>query len=194
GGMCLTDDPKLAAKLRTLRNHGQFAPGQFQEPGNNFRLSEIAAAIGIAQMKRLGLLLESRQKIAVTYRAKLPELSFQKAPEGCTSNHQTFGVLLPEETTLEARQAFIDLVRNRGIEVSPLSYALHLLPSIHRCQHPSPSKPLSVTEALVRRCIALPLYSALTEADQQLVVDAVRAAWQHCFKASLSVPIKKGPA
>ncbi|HEX2678710.1 MAG TPA: aminotransferase class I/II-fold pyridoxal phosphate-dependent enzyme, partial [Polyangiales bacterium] len=64
GGMCLTDDDALAATLAQLRNHGQVSPGVFARASGNHRMSEIAAAIGSVQMKRLDGIVSGRRALA----------------------------------------------------------------------------------------------------------------------------------
>ncbi len=174
GGMCLTDDDSLAARLRTLRNHGQRAAGVFDEASGNHRLTELAAAIGLVQLSRLDRALGRRRAIANHYRtvlASIPKLGVQVLPPGARRNEQTFGVLA--ETSAQ-RDALIALLGARGIESGRLSYALHRLPSLASAERASS---LSNAEEIVDRGFALPLHSCLVDEEVERVVLGVRDAF-----------------
>ena len=173
GGACLTDDPALATRLQTLRNHGQTAPGRFSEAAGNHRLTEIQGAIGLVQLERLDGLVVARRAHADAYRAALPELAFQTLPSGASSNVQTLGALLPETWSTSARDDFLTTVRARGVEVGLLSYALHRLTSVGPT---SEDDAFPHASAIVDRGFALPLDPALTPEDRAFVIETVRAA------------------
>lgn len=174
GGMCLTDDARLAAELRTLRNHGQHTPGEFARAAPNLRLTEMQAAMGRVQLERLDAILSARRALAERYRAKLPRaLAPQAVPEGAQRNEQTFGVLLPAHLDAVARDAVIASMKRDDIESGRLSYALHTLPSLsgaRRCGE------LVVASAIVARGIALPLHGGMRDADVDRVVDTLERA------------------
>jgi perosamine synthetase len=174
GGMCLTDDPALAERLRELRNHGQRAPGVFGRASGNHRLSEIAAAIGCIQLGRLDDMLVQRRQLAERYTAALPELVSQAAPAGASRNFQTYGVLLPER---HRRDDVIAALRQREIEAGRLSYALHTLPQFGAAAASARAVGRSFPNAtaLAERGIALPLWPGLSESEQARVIDGVRA-------------------
>ena len=121
GGMCLTDDDDLADKLRTLRNHGQLG-GEFVVAAGNFRMTEMAAALGLAQLQRLDEIVSRRRELAALYRNALGELvGLQSTPPGAESNYQTFGVVLPQGRN---RAAVREKLRERNIEAGLLSFAM----------------------------------------------------------------------
>ena len=174
GGMCLTDDPELAARLAELRNHGQAAPGQFVRASGNYRLAELPAALGIVQLGRLDAMLAQRRQLAAFYARALPEFETQQAPDGAQRNHQTYGVLLPEGV---ARDEVIAGLRARGVEAGRLSYALHALPQFAQAGAAARAagRAMQHAEALVARGLALPLWPGLTPEQQHTVIDALRA-------------------
>ena len=174
GGMCLTDDAELAARLAELRNHGQFAPGKFARASGNHRMSELAAAIGVVQLSRLDGMLAQRRELAARYAAELPQLSTQRAPAGAQLNHQTYGVLLPEGTD---RDAVVQRLRELGVESGRLSYALHTLPQFAAAADAAARSGRSFPQALAlaERGLALPLWPGLAEADQRKVIESVRS-------------------
>jgi perosamine synthetase len=169
GGMCLTDDPALAARLCELRNHGQAGPGDFRRASGNHRMTELAAAIGLVQLERLDDMLRERRALAARYQGALAALSPQRLPEGASGNHQTFGVLLPDRVQ---RDVVIAALRERGIEAGRLSYALHTLPQFAAY---GGGESYPVATMLAERGLALPLWAGLAEADQAKVIDAVQS-------------------
>lgn len=170
GGMCLTDDDALAARLRRLRNHGQSAPGVFEEASGNHRLTELGAALGLAQLETLEATIGRRRAIADRYRRALAgtELVLQAMPESATRNEQTFGVLAP---STEKRDALIAFLASRRIEAGKLSYALGRLPTLATAERASD---LRVSERVVDRGLALPLHASLTDEEVERVGLAVR--------------------
>ena len=166
GGMCLTDDDGIADKLRTLRNHGQLG-GQFVVAAGNSRMTEIAAALGLAQLQRLDDIIARRRAIAAQYRQELDgALDLQATPAGAEPNYQTFGVLLPQG---HDRDAVRDKMRERGVEAGLLSFAIHKLGSFAGSEASMP-----IAERLAARGIALPLYPQMRNAEVEEVVRCLR--------------------
>jgi perosamine synthetase len=95
GGACFTDDAALAARLRMLRNHGQLEPGTFACASGNYRLTELAAAIGRAQLLKLEQICAARRAHLQAILAAVPEALVQRAPPEGVENRQTFGLLGP---------------------------------------------------------------------------------------------------
>jgi dTDP-4-amino-4,6-dideoxygalactose transaminase len=172
GGMCLTDDDALAARLRRLRNHGQSSPGVFEEASGNHRMMEMVAAIGLAQLDGLDALIARRRAIAERYREAFAKtgLAVQALPPSATRNEQTFGVLTE---SIERRDALIAALAARSIEAGKLSYALGRLPSL---VHAERDGDLRTSESIADRGLALPLHGALTDDDVERVASAVLEA------------------
>ena len=170
GGMCVTDDAALADRLRILRNHGQRSVGEFASASGNTRMTEMAAAIGSVQLGRLDAMLERRQHLALRYQSKLTRVSTQRAPEGASSNWQTFGVLLPAGKVADDRDRVVASLRNRGVEAGRLSYALHRLPHLAAFAQ---AKMFDAASDIVDRGFALPLYASMDDATQDQVLDAL---------------------
>ena len=166
GGMCLTDDDDVAEKLRMLRNHGQLG-GQFVVAAGNSRMTEIAAALGLAQLQRLDDIVARRRALAALYREALSEdIDIQGTPAGAESNYQTFGVLLPQG---HDRDAVREKMRERGVEAGLLSFAIHKLGSFA-----GSDVSLPIAEHLAARGIALPLYPQMKNAEVDEVVRCLR--------------------
>jgi perosamine synthetase len=167
GGVCLTDDDALAERLRALRNHGQIGGGRFGMPAGNHRMTEMAAAIGVAQMDRLDAILERRGALAARY-AEALTLPAQAPPEGGVANHQTYGVLLPSH---HERDEVVAGLRADGVEAGRLSYALH---EIHSLSWAPVAGSLEVTERVEAQGLALPMHPLLTHDEQDRVIAAMR--------------------
>ncbi len=167
GGACLTDDDGLADELRVLRDHGR-GGGGFVRPAGNHRMTEMAAAIGLAQMDRLDAILERRRELAARYREALEGAHFQQPPRsGVTSNAQTFGVLVDRPA------AAVAALRADGVEAGRLSFAMNRIGSmVGRFRAGSPA--FDVAESIEDRGMALPLHPLMSDADQAAVIDAWR--------------------
>jgi perosamine synthetase len=180
GGMIVSWRRELVTRLRTLRNHGQVEPGIFREAGPNERLSEMQAAIGRVQMRKLQEILRLRRAIAEEIREAL-ELPWQRVPERARVNYQTLGFVLPKPasgTRKQARDALIKALRAEGVEANFLSYALHRLPPF-AAHAVNAVRELPVSEAIVDGGVALPCHTRMSSTDVARVIDAVRkhASW-----------------
>ncbi len=166
GGMCLTDDDDVAERLRVLRNHGQLR-GEFVVAAGNSRMTEIAAALGLAQLQRLDEIVARRRELAALYRDALDgEIDLQGTPAGSESNYQTFGVVLPQG---HDRNAVLEKMRERGVEAGLLSFAIHKLGSFAGSEASLP-----IAEHLATRGIALPLYPQMRNTEIDEVVLCLR--------------------
>jgi dTDP-4-amino-4,6-dideoxygalactose transaminase len=184
GGMITTDDPERAGRLRRLREHGmsvsaadRHASGrnsveEYAETAFNYRLTDIQAAMGLVQLRRLPAIVARRRELAARYTALLAPLGLRtvRDPEGATSNFQSFWVELPDAappvTEVLAALADAGVSARRGI------MAAHREPAY--AEHPH--GPLPVTEHLTTRTVILPLHHDLTDAEQDIVVAALTAA------------------
>jgi perosamine synthetase len=175
GGICLTDDRELADQIRALRNHGQISTGVFTRASGNYRLTNLAASIGIAQMSRLKDLVEARRSLAQRYLSALPQLSFQLSPQNARANYQTFGFLLPEGSSSERRDKLVKALIDQGVQSGILSYALHRLPSLERsaCAAKEAHRSFPASSAIADRGVALPLYPGMSRSDQDRVIEVV---------------------
>ena len=166
GGMCLTDDDDVAEKLRVLRNHGQLR-GEFVVAAGNSRMTEIAAALGLAQLQRLDEIVARRRELAALYREALDgEMDLQSTPAGAESNYQTFGVLLPQG---HDRNAVREKLAERGVEAGVLSFAIHKLGSFAGSEASLP-----IAEHIAARGVALPLYPQMRNAEVGEVVSSLQ--------------------
>ncbi len=170
GGAVVTDDPDLADRIRTLRNHGQASPGKFTEAGGNHRLTEIQGALGLVQLTRLDAMIARRRHLAGRYREALGglPLRWQRPAPGAEGNAQTFGLVLDEDAPM-TRDALLGHLKEAGIGAGILSYALHRLDTVN----PADDAAYPVTSSLIDRGFAVPLHATLTDADQDQVIGAL---------------------
>jgi len=187
GGMLVTDDDQLAARLRLLRSHGMTSLTWDRHKGHawsydvvdlgyNYRIDEIRSALGRVQLQKLERNNQLRREKTLLYHQLLQELCpeigipFQEHP-GVSACH-LLPILLPSYT---AREAFMEMMKSKGIQTSIHYPPIHLF-SAYREQGFPASQKLENTESLTAHEVTLPLYPALSDADIKLVVEAVRAS------------------
>lgn len=188
GGMVVTNDPRLADEVRRLRTHGitrdpvlmasdSDGPWYYEqvELGFNYRMTDIQAALGISQMRRLDQFMKRRNEIAAHYATRLKSLplALPSIPEDDLCSFHLYVVRLKlSELSKTHRQVFEEL-RARDIYVN-----LHYIP-VYR--HPHYQKlgfkagHCPESERYYKEAISLPVFPSLTESDQDLVVKALES-------------------
>jgi perosamine synthetase len=168
GGMVVTDDARLADRLRLFKGQGQAPARRYWhvERGFNYRMTNICAAIGVAQLERLPEILARKRAIAARYRDLLKDapVQFQKRTAGIESGEWLVSVLLPRSAD---RDEVIRLMEADGVETRPLFYCAHEMPIYDAPQR------MPVAEEISRRGISLPSYPHMTQSEIQLVVNAL---------------------
>jgi perosamine synthetase len=177
GGMVLTDDAVLAAHCRGLRNLC-FQPGKrfvHEELGWNFRLSNLQAAVGVAQLERLDEFIARKRRMGAGYLERLEGIAGLQLPLARTPYAENifwvFGVVLEESVQFDATEAMRRLAA-RGIGTRPFFWPMHEQPVFRKMglfadeAHPN-------AERLARRGFYLPSGLALTETQIEQVVAAV---------------------
>ncbi len=187
GGMVTAARADLAGKVRALSDHGvssrahdrHAARGAAREtydaPGSNRRLSDIQAAIGRAQLDRLPALVARRRTLAARYRAALAgsrHAAPPAEPAWASSNWQSYCVRLAGGID---RDRVRERMAARGIATRPGVMCAHLEPAWPRGSWRA-AGPLAESEAARERCLLLPLYPALSDADQDRVIAALAEA------------------
>jgi dTDP-4-amino-4,6-dideoxygalactose transaminase len=186
GGMLTLADAALAERLRRLRHQGMSVSDlerhrseraiveSYPEVGYNYRLSDLQAAVGIAQLARLEELLAERRRLAARYDAAFSgsRVLRPRPPAWATPNHQSYLVRL-RGAGAEARQEVLDRLHRRGIGARRGLMAVHLEPA-YRAR--PPRRPLPHSEAAAASTLVLPLFPGLADDDQDYVIDELRAA------------------
>lgn len=176
GGMVLTDDPTLAEKTRSLRNLCFQAHRRFyhEELGFNFRLTNLQAALGLAQMERIEEIIARKRWMGQEYNRRLAGIKGLHLPveEPWARNvYWMFGVVLSEETGMDAR-VFGQRLKEREIETRPFFLGLHEQPVFHR-RGLFMDERYPVTERIARQGLYLPSGLGLTSEQISQVCEAV---------------------
>lgn len=181
GGMIVTNRGDLAEKLQLLRSHGGIRRNDrftFEEAGFNYRMSDLQAGVGTAQMRRLTHLIERRRTLATKLREGLAEVTGITVPlEPAWGGHvyQAFVALIDADVD---RDEVIGRLRSEGVEATLGTYALHDQPFFQRTFGYRPGdRPRS--HAAFLQSMALPLYPSMQVSEVDEVVAAVSAALAH---------------
>jgi perosamine synthetase len=176
GGMLATDDDKLCSRVQQLNNHGRAANDVRQfwpsELGHKYKMSNLQAAIGCAQLERIEELIHRKRDIFAHYRAgvlpALPDARMNPEPEGMFNSYWMPTVVLPK-THAAKRDAILETMRESRIDARVFFPPLSDTPVFSHL--PRPTTPHA--HDLSRRSINLPSYHDLTTADQHRVIEAV---------------------
>jgi len=188
GGMVVTDDDHVADVCRSLRNQGRATGATAPQAGDslaswlahdrlgyNYRLSEIAAALGVAQMRRLDGMLERRREIAQEYVRRLmsnPDLIVPTIDDDASMSWFVFVVRLNEQYAREERDRIIQGMRRHDIGASNYFPCIHLQPFYRERFGYEPGS-FPIAERISERTIALPFHNRLTARDLDLTVQTL---------------------
>jgi perosamine synthetase len=179
GGMLLVDDDQFAERARRLRNLG-FQPGRrflHAELGFNFRLTNMQAALGLAQVDRMDEIVSRKRRMGQAYTERLSEvagLELQVQQPWARSVYWMFGVVLSEETGLDAEQ-FAARLKTKGVETRPFFLGMHEQPVL-RAQGLFAGETYPVAERIARQGLYLPSGLGLVESQIDQVCQAVGEA------------------
>lgn len=181
GGMVVTSSEQLAARLRRLREHGMDASAlqrhqssqpvleQYLEVGFNYRMTDMQAAVGLVQLRKLDRMVTRRRALADRYRhllSDVPGLGMAADPEYGTTNFQSFWVMLPTGFPV-SRNDVLQILAESGVSARRGIMAAHLEPAY--ADHPH--APLPVTEHLTARTLILPLFHEMSWEEQDQVAE-----------------------
>jgi perosamine synthetase len=186
GGMITTRDPALAARLRLLRQHGMSIPAEvrhgasavsfeeYPEIGYNFRMTDLQAAVGRVQLRRLPGLLHVRRSLAAAYTealAAIPGLVPPSTPEGVRPNHQSFPVRVTSAYPLSRDELMRQLLA-AGIHTRRGIMNAHQEAAYAAIRRPGLRLPHS--EAARDGVLLLPLHADMSSEDLAYVIDHLR--------------------
>jgi dTDP-4-amino-4,6-dideoxygalactose transaminase len=190
GGMLVTRDAALAKRAKVMRLHGMSrdafdrftatVPSWYYEvvaPGYKYNLTDIAAAMGIHQLKKAHRYAQRRGQIAALYNAafaELPLITAPAAPAGELHAWHIYALRLGDGAKV-ARDTFIERLYERGIGCSVHYVPLHLHP-YWRDRYGLQAASFPHSQKAYEHLVSLPIYSRMTDSDVQRVIDAVRAA------------------
>ena len=182
GGMIVTDDDNLADACRSLRNQGRAVSGNpdgsdvgswlaHERLGYNYRLSEIAAAMGCVQMQRLDRIIQRRQEVACLYFDRLmdnPDIVLPNVDDDTAMSWFVFVVRLTSQFSVKARNRILDGMRRHEIGVSNYFPPIHLQP-FYRERFGFKPGDFPVAESVAQRTVALPFHSRMDPTQVELV-------------------------
>ena len=175
GGMVVTDDPALADTMRSLRNQGRDKDGTWLRHvrlGYNYRLDELSAAVGVAQVERLGELRRGRAAAAAAYERALADREWLRLPKvglGEEVDWFVYVIRLREDIDRDGVMAFL---ADRGVPSRPYFSPLHMQP-FYQSTFGYRQGDFPVTERVAATTLALPFSSRLTEDDVDYVAEAL---------------------
>lgn len=188
GGMIVTDNQRLAQKVKLLRSHGMTSPTweRFRafalgydvvELGYNYRMTEISAALGLEQLKKLDANNRRRKYLSETYVRNLSgieriSIPFRHYPGN--SSYHLFAVLLEEKIN---RKSFMQKLKEKGIQTSIHYPPVHKF-SYYRKNFPQKKGTLLISEQIGKREVSLPLYPRMDKQDVLYICRQIKSIFK----------------
>jgi dTDP-4-amino-4,6-dideoxygalactose transaminase len=181
GGMITTNNPEYDRKFRLLRQHAMSVPDtvrhssrkvifeEYVTTGFNYRMTDVQAAIGIEQLKRLPGFLKDREKIAALYFNKLKEVSWLEPPQDppyCRGNWQSYPVRVLDNAPV-SRDGLMQLLLDADISTRRGIMNAHQEPAYVQVS------PLTLSEKARDSVILLPLYTGMKEEETEVVIKRI---------------------
>lgn len=166
GGMITTNNSEWNRRLRKMKNQGNHETIRYYHDvlGYNYRMTNIQAAIGCAQMERIDSILDKKKNILNWYKKFLTnKVEFQKVYHHSTSSYWMVSFLLPKGID---RDNLMEKLAEKGIETRPFFLPIHKMPFYEKANHP-------VTENISRRGMNVPSYPDLNENDVEYICKAI---------------------
>jgi len=167
GGGCITSDPSLATRLQRIRFFGHNEEKDIVEEGFNGKLTEVHAALGLANLKYYHAVLQDREEKYRRYEQNLQAYQgsgFQVHKTGET-NYSYFPLIFPTEEALLAAQA-----RLQEQQFYPRRY---FYPSVNTFSKIIPYQPMPISEDISKRILCLPLYYKLEQEQQDKIIEII---------------------
>jgi perosamine synthetase len=173
GGMVVTNDAALAERIRVLRDHGMEPGRRYWHPvlGFNYRLTNVQAAIGVAQLEKLDEILAAKRRVASRYADGLrgvPGLTLPPEEPWARNVHWLYSILVEPEFGVD-RDAVMDALDAAGIESRPFFTPLHEQPLY------ATGERLPVAERIAERGVSLPSAVTLSTSEIDRVVGVISA-------------------
>lgn len=174
GGMITTNDTRLAEKLKRLRHHGApVSGGAYTELGYNFRMTDIQASLGIAQLYKLGEMLKKRRELAMRYNeafSKIEFLSTPFEPEYAKHNYQSY-ILRVNDGSPVSRDELSNNLCEAGIAATRGIMAIHREPFYKQLLG---GISLPNTENASDNTLIIPLYPSMSDEEQNYVINQIQ--------------------
>jgi len=178
GGVVVTDDPALADVMRSLRNQGRDTDGTWLRHvrlGYNYRLDEMSAAVGVAQLERRAEMHAGRNRVAAAYERELGGRDWVRLPQAGPGEVVDWFVYVVRLHPEIDRDRVIGRLAERGVPARPYFSPLHLQP-FYRSTFGFRPRDFPVTERVAASTLALPFSSRHTDGEVGYVASALREA------------------
>lgn len=178
GGMVVTNDTQLYQLMFKLHNHAFSSSIHFWHEycGYNYRMTNLQAAMGLAQLERIDTMLQNKRSNAMLYLKLLSDIPYLQFPvelEGCTNIYWMFGILLQEKSPI-SRDYLREFLASRGIETRSFFIPLHFQPVYCKEEYLGA---FPVSEYLGERGLYLPSASTLTKANIRFICNTIHDAF-----------------
>jgi dTDP-4-amino-4,6-dideoxygalactose transaminase len=179
GGMIVTDDENYAEKTRYLSTFGMTAAWdreksdkliipEFNDMGYNYKMSDITAAVGVAQLKKLDSIIERKRELAKYWNEKLDDIELLEPPHvarGAMHVYQSYVAIVNRRIN---RNRLIEIMMKKGIQTQIGTYSCHIQP-VYRSKDNCPC-----SREIFETALALPMYYALKESEIDLAAEALK--------------------
>lgn len=177
GGMCLTNDEKLAEKMRILRNHGMSPQKKYwhEVVGYNYRMTNLQAALGVAQLSKIDFLVQKRREIAKIYNSVLEDVEGVKTPAEmpwAKNVYWLYTILIEKDEKNSGRDFVKQALEKEGIETRPVFYPLHQMPAFRN--YATSSCSFIHAEEISKRGLSLPSSANLSPNDVKEIASIIR--------------------
>jgi perosamine synthetase len=180
GGAVVCRDAAIANRIRALRNQGRYPSAdwlQHAELGYNYRLSEMACALGLVQLRRLDAMLADRARVAEAYNLQLASIDSLRLPPLQLPHRAiswfVYVVRIAEHLPMDARDRVLALLQQGGIGCARYFAPIHLQPAYADVVS-AKNAVLPVTESIANRTLALPFFNRLTSSQLREVCDRLK--------------------
>ncbi len=173
GGMIVTNSADIASKAKILRDHGMSPDTKYIHPylGYNYRMTNMQAALGVAQLERIDELINAKRKMASIYIENLKEVPGLRMPPNepwAVNSYWLFSVIIDEKEFGVSRDRLISMLKDKGIDSRPVFYPVHKQP-IYNTNDECP-----VAEYLSANGISLPSSANLQSSEIDRVCEAIK--------------------
>jgi perosamine synthetase len=179
GGMAVTDDGRLAERVRYLSVFGmktawereqskEFIVPEFHDMGYNYKMSDILAAVGVAQMMKLDTMIKRKAKIAKFWDEKLEDMDLIRKPFTSKSAEHIYQSYVCVVDSRINRNRLIAVLKNKGVQTQIGTYASHVQP-VYRSKDRCPN-----SLEIFNRALALPMYYELKEEEIDTISKILR--------------------
>ncbi|NTV79623.1 MAG: aminotransferase DegT, partial [Clostridiales bacterium] len=173
GGMVTTNNDELAAKMRLLKGQGMDPDRRywFNTIGYNYRMTNIEAAIGLAQLEDIDRHMQNRKNVSLGYIKGLSDMDeyieFQTVQKDAVHAQWMFSILLKDKPG-KNRDEFMEFLSAENIETRPVFYPMHIMPPYYESKH------YPNAEYISQRGINLPTHGLLTEEDICYICEKIK--------------------